>query len=276
MVRARWVALGIVSFFLVGIGFHLVQLYQLRDQIKISDLRLADWKFRELPPKLELELVLHNSGASSLVVDGLSYTILLEGNRIGSDAIRDLVIPAQGTGYIPIRISLGAGDLVKLIGSVISSGGFDLEAYGSALVPIKLFGIIRIFQIEIPYRFQKFISWRGELKIPTQLQLEPIPRNLQERSTYCFRGKLVVAGTSQGIPGAQIQILENDPVGDDLIAQDRTGSDGSFQICWWVENKEICTWIYCDRENEIYAKFPGTPEYALSRSEQQVVIISPR
>ena len=128
-------------------------------------------------------------------------------------------------------------------------------------MPLKLFGIIKLFTVSVPYDIERFVTLKGEVVIPTVLTLNAPPEKVLEGQRVVFTGRLVRADTGAGVAGALIKIYDSDIEFDDLIAQGTTDSGGYFSIEW---NAKCMDWF--DRTVEVYAKFEGTEELGPSRS----------
>ncbi|MDD9842363.1 MAG: hypothetical protein OXU85_00475, partial [Thaumarchaeota archaeon] len=84
----------------------------------------------------------------------------------------------------------------------------------------------------------------------TSLRLDPVPR-LVEGQHATFTGTLVSA-SGYPVSGALVEIKDDDPGFDDLIATARTGSDGRFAARVVVKD-----WDRWGGASDIYAVFEG-------------------
>ena len=98
-------------------------------------------------------------------------------------------------------------------------------------------------------------------KAQTAIILENVPEKAYAGDTLTFSGRLVKAGTNQGIAKASIMIKnENVLTGSNVIAADSTDNNGRFNIKWVVESEKKDTFI-------VYASYAGHGDYSGSRSE---------
>lgn len=102
----------------------------------------------------------------------------------------------------------------------------------------------------------------------THLRLDPVPRLVVgEHAT--FTGTLVAA-SGYGVSGALVEIKDDDPGFDDLIATARTGSDGRFAAKVVVKD-----WDRWGGASDIYAVFEGGGGFSKSRSATQEAPVLP-
>jgi len=102
----------------------------------------------------------------------------------------------------------------------------------------------------------------------TYLMLDPVPR-LVVGELATFTGALL-ASSGQGVPGALVEIKDDDPGFDDLIATTRTGGDGRFSVRVVVKD-----WDRWGDASDIYAVFEGRGAFAKSRSATQEAPVLP-
>src|SRR5574341_1079448 len=98
-------------------------------------------------------------------------------------------------------------------------------------------------------------------KLQTTIILENVPEKAYSGDTITFSGRLVKAGTNQGIAKAPIMIKnENVLTGSNVIAAGSTDDNGRFNIKWAVESEKKDTF-------SVYASYAGHGDYSGSRSE---------
>ncbi|RNJ74518.1 MAG: hypothetical protein EB824_03295 [Thaumarchaeota archaeon S15] len=102
----------------------------------------------------------------------------------------------------------------------------------------------------------------------TSLRLDPVPR-LVEGEHATFTGTLVAA-SGYPVSGALVEIKDDDPGPDDLIATARTGSDGRFAARVVVKD-----WDRWGGASDIYAVFEGGGGFSKSRSATQEAPVLP-
>ena len=98
-------------------------------------------------------------------------------------------------------------------------------------------------------------------KAQTAIMLENVPEKAYAGDTITFSGRLVKAGSNQGIAKAPIMIKnENVLTGSNVIAAGSTDDNGRFNIKWAVESERKDTF-------GVYASYAGHGDYSGSRSE---------
>jgi hypothetical protein len=98
-------------------------------------------------------------------------------------------------------------------------------------------------------------------KVQTTIILENVPEKAYSGDTITLSGRLVKAGTNQGIAKAPIMIKnENVLTGSNVIAAGSTDDNGRFNIKWAVESEKKDTF-------SVYASYAGHGDYSGSSSE---------
>ena len=101
---------------------------------------------------------------------------------------------------------------------------------------------------------------------PTEIILDDIPSSAYTDETVRFTGRLTTDG--RGVPNAAVEIREDDPGIDQLLARGHTDSNGRFSIPWDVEEGLIET------DFDVYASFDNDDTYGYARSYNQEIRIS--
>lgn len=143
----------------VGIGFAIpvVQLDQFRKNFEIEGLELNDVSvvdsFIGIPTRVKLVfgVSVHNPTFLPFALERMSYSMFINAKFIGDGFTENVLIPSGTTRPIPLPIEIStAGILIGLI-DVIGSGTFQLEVKGNMEIPIKFYGIVKLFTISIPF-----------------------------------------------------------------------------------------------------------------------------
>ncbi len=104
--------------------------------------------------------------------------------------------------------------------------------------------------------------------VETKLDLEPMPGTIPKGTHVAFKGKLHGGKADKGIPGAKIQIWEEDNsiLGDEYLAYGTTGDDGTFNIEWHARG---LSWR--KKTGEVYARFKGNEKAKPAKSQGQTL-----
>ena len=270
------IVLTMIAILAIGIGVHLLQLNEIKNNLKVEGVELSNVKVTDsiagIPTKVELDLKLkvHNPTSYTLDIERLTYAIYIEGRLFGRGSLRDLVIPAYSTYSIPIVLEISTVDMVSTVIDYIRSGGFNVKVSGVIDIPIKFFGLIKLFTVSAPYAIERYVTASGAY-IPTVLTLNKPPSIVSEGQVVVFTGRLVRRDNGEPIGGAAIKIYDSDVEFDDLMAEGYTDPNGYFSIRWVAEPKDPF-----DRTVEVYAKFEGSGLYGPSSSERFIITVSER
>ncbi|RLE84015.1 MAG: hypothetical protein DRJ67_11240, partial [Thermoprotei archaeon] len=102
--------LALIITLALGIGIHLAQLNEIKNNLKVEGLRFKNidvtGDVAGIPTgiKLNLELLVQNPTSYTLDIERLTYNIYVEDKLLGEDTLQHLVIPAHSTHPIPITL----------------------------------------------------------------------------------------------------------------------------------------------------------------------------
>ena len=202
-VKATLVAvLALIIILTLAIGIHLVQLNEIKNNLKVEGLKLKDvdatGSIAGIPTgiRLSLELLVRNPTSYTLDVERLTYDIYVEDRLLGEGTLQHLVIPAHSTHPVPITLEITATDVISLLINYIKSGVLRIKASGIIDVPIKLFGVIKSFIVSAPYTVERQLTISG-IYIPTSLTLNAPPSVVEEGDIVVFTGCLIRADTGK-------------------------------------------------------------------------------
>jgi len=109
------------------------------------------------------------------------------------------------------------------------------------------------------------VTVSAQQKIQTALILEDAPEKAYAGDAITFKGRLVRAGTDEGIAKAAVMIKnENVLVGGGIIATGSTDDNGRYNIKWIADSKEKDTF-------RVYASYMGSADYSDSSSEKYTI-----
>ncbi len=267
--------LALIITLALGIGIHLAQLNEIKNNLKVEGLRFKNidvtGDVAGIPTgiKLNLELLVQNPTSYTLDIERLTYNIYVEDRLLGEGTLQHLVIPAHSTHPIPVTLEISAADAISLLIDYIRSGGLRIKISGMIDVPIKLFGVMKFFTVSAPYTVERQLTVSG-IYIPTSLTLDTPPSVVEEGDVVVFTGRLIRADTGEPIANALIKIYDSDVEFDDLMAQGYTDSNGYFSIRWVAKKMDPF-----DNTVEVYAKFEGSGRYQASQSTKYTITVEP-
>ena len=172
----------IILMLILGIGYHLYQLYYTAQNITIR-VSVDSIELGGLNPPLDLvpnainlrfKVLVDNPSPYSIEIERLQYTVYIEERYLGEVVSKeDIYIASHATTpiYLSFRyLSFRAttSDVLGIIGDLIKRGDtaidYSIKGFirGSIRIPVKLFGTIKLLSVDIP--FEK----KGYYVIPIQ------------------------------------------------------------------------------------------------------------
>jgi len=111
-------------------------------------------------------ILVFNPTDYSVELDRLVYTIYIEDHYLGSGVKERIYISANGETPLYLKFTARTGDALRIIGDMVKQGdtAVDYKIEGHITVPVKLFGIIRLLSIDVP--FEKSGYYVIPIKIP--------------------------------------------------------------------------------------------------------------
>jgi len=142
-----------------GIAYDLIRVKHAADQLEVVDVGVGSVDFSgfPVPTKIDLDirLKIHNPTDYTIAVDKLTYEIYINNRFVGQGVKQDLVIHGDGESDITMPVSITSADAIAAIIEVLKTGTIQVMMRGAIDVPVRWFGIIKIFTITTPYQFAK-------------------------------------------------------------------------------------------------------------------------
>jgi len=143
----------------VGIAYDLIRVKHAAEQLKVVDVGVGSVNLSgfPVPTKIDLDirLKIHNPVDYTITVDKLTYDIYINNRFVGQGVKQNLVIHGNGESIITIPVSVTSADIVTAIVEVLKTGTIQVMVKGAIEVPVRWFGIIRVFTLTAPYQFTK-------------------------------------------------------------------------------------------------------------------------
>ena len=152
---------------LIGLGFYGYQLYTATKQIQVTEVSIASPDLRGWPIpsriRLELDFYVENPTPFDVELERLSYKVYVNDRFVAEGVKGYVLIPANSATPIRIPLEITALDVLKAMASQIMEGKRDVkvDVRGMADVPIKLFGIVRIVSISVPFEVSRTYTLPG-------------------------------------------------------------------------------------------------------------------
>ncbi len=161
---SRWLKIGklgiivlaIVLLLIVGLGVELYQLYSVYGNIEVVESKVVGFSVKGLPVPSEViiifRIIVHNPTEYSITIEKFYYEIYVEDTFLTSGQKENINIP-PGITNIDLDIHVTAYDAIKVLLGIFSEGAGEMywKVRGKVTIPIKLFGLIKVFSIDVPY-----------------------------------------------------------------------------------------------------------------------------
>jgi Late embryogenesis abundant protein. len=161
--------------------FYLSQLYDAARSLVVKEISVADVSLEGFNPPGDLMpdaihvtiyVSVHNPSMFSLEVERFVYTIYVKGSYLGEGVYERIYIPAGAERTIYLYVTSHIVDVLKIIADMIMRGDttLDYEVKGYVRVPVKLFGVVYVASVDVPF------DRGGTYQLPYRPPLPSIPR----------------------------------------------------------------------------------------------------
>jgi len=102
---------------------------------------------------LTIRLDINNPSSFSAEIDRVIYKVYIEDHFLGEGIKENIYIPANTELPLDIDFTARTSDILNIIADQLKRGdnAIDYRVEILATIPIKLFGVVRVFSIDIPY-----------------------------------------------------------------------------------------------------------------------------
>jgi len=189
--KAGLVVLLIAIVVVAGIVVHLIQINEAGNQLSFEGVELYNIDVTGsvilIPTKIRIDLgvIVRNPTQYTLDIERMTYTIFIQGKHFGEGSSRDIVVPGGRAVPIPISLEVSVVSVISAVVDALRSGGFEVEVSGIVDVPIKFFGIIKLFTISKPYSVKRLSTWS---ETPTQPPVTPPSPTVPSYQSARFNG----------------------------------------------------------------------------------------
>lgn len=102
----------------------------------------------------------------------------------------------------------------------------------------------------------------------TTITLSQVPKSVYFGDKITVTGLLIEAGTKQGVAKAEVQIIDNRPAGEQVLASTKTRKYGYFTATWNAALDDPR-----DRTVHLVVKYDGSTDYTASVSREQTIMV---
>lgn len=153
-------AIVIVALFLIsGLAVYGYQTYMLYKNVKVVKVEPIGFNVEGWPlpsaVTITYRIIVHNPTGYSLTIEELYYEVYVEGNYL-TRGYKENIYISPGDNPIDVDVRITTADALNVIANIIRKGSREIywEIRGELTVPIKLFGILRITSIDVPYKVE--------------------------------------------------------------------------------------------------------------------------
>lgn len=125
--------------------------------IEVSEVRAV--KYRVIDNEVELEFVIHvvNNGVIDIELDKVYYEVYIEGEYLGYGEKENIIIH-RGENNLVFTLKTTPKEVVKTMLIGLLEKEVEVTVKGKVVLPIKSFGLIRIWSVEIPFEKTKVVT----------------------------------------------------------------------------------------------------------------------
>ena len=137
----------------IGIIVYLGLLYQTSQSISADVKSIDGIRWIEFPDKIRIVFTLevNNTGVVDVTIEKLYYRVYIENEYLG-DGIEENILIMRGRSLIEVSFDTSVKHLsTGLIRILMQGGRFNVKIDGYIVIPIKSFGIIRLWSAEVPF-----------------------------------------------------------------------------------------------------------------------------
>jgi len=137
----------------IGIIVYLGLLYQTSQSISADVKSIDSIRWIEFPDKIRIifTLEVNNTGVVDVTIEKLYYRVYIENEYLG-DGIKENILIMRGRNLIEVSFDTSVKHLsTGLIRILMQGGRFNVKIDGYIVIPIKSFGIIRLWSAEVPF-----------------------------------------------------------------------------------------------------------------------------
>lgn len=156
IVKLGIIALTVALLLIVGLGVELYQLYSIYSNVEVVESKTVGFSVKGLPIPSEVTMILritvHNPTEYSIIVEKFYYEIHVENTLLTSGQKENINI-SPGTTNIDLDIHITAYDAIRVLLNIFFKEGGEMswKVRRKVTIPIKLFGLIKVFSVDVPY-----------------------------------------------------------------------------------------------------------------------------
>ena len=129
------------------------------DSVEVTGLHVGHGRM-----SLYLVLRMHNPTGYTVPIEGLTYSVYVQGTLVARGASSHLVIHGgENSVALPIDVRLAGIEpaLQWLLRALVKGGAIDVEVRGVVEALVRWFGLVRLFTVSIPYHVESSLPLAG-------------------------------------------------------------------------------------------------------------------
>ncbi len=152
---------GIVTgLLIIGIVIYIILLYQTSQSISAEIKSIDSIRWIEFPDKIRVvfTLEINNTGAIDVTIEKIYYKIYINGEYLG-EGVRENIMIKKGVNHIEISLDTSVSHIAKSTLQLLTSGGkANVTVEGYIQVPLKSFGVVKLWTAEITFSKTEEVS----------------------------------------------------------------------------------------------------------------------
>ena len=137
----------------IGIIIYLGLLCQTSQSISADVKSIDSIRWIEFPDRIRIvfSLEVNNTGVIDVVIEKLYYRVYIENEYLGEGTKENIFI-TRGRNLIEVSFDTSVKHLSTGLLRILMQGGrFNVKIEGYIIVPIKSFGVLRLWSAEVPF-----------------------------------------------------------------------------------------------------------------------------
>ncbi|RLF22936.1 MAG: hypothetical protein DRN15_07825 [Thermoprotei archaeon] len=156
---SRVVLIVIVVLLLIGVIAPLAQTYVAYRELVVEELMIRRIGIDVMAKEIILELIvrMRNPTSYSIEADVFYADMYFDEEYLGYIERASIIIP-PGVSEVSFHAKIEMIKIPRMVLRMISEGQGRLRLKGYVMVPVKLYGMIRLFSIQVPFEVEKELS----------------------------------------------------------------------------------------------------------------------
>jgi len=147
---------------LIGTVFDFYSMYTAARKVQVVEASIASVALRGFAPpfdpvpdavRVTFRVILFNPTGHSMEVERIVYAVRVEGRHVGEGIRERIYIAPASTTTLLLYLEIRGPTAVEIIMDMLARRDreLDYEISGRATVPVRLFGLLRILMLEVPF-----------------------------------------------------------------------------------------------------------------------------